>query len=112
VLGGLGLAQYAWGEGENFFEHTFVTPKSPQDLAGTMVLVCRSFPRQHNETRRLTRSFNCTYLLLITDFYGTEDFMEVFCIFPFVQQIMMRQAEFDDEGNISAFGLLYVHVNA
>jgi hypothetical protein len=37
--------------------------------------------------------------------------MEVFCIFPFVQQIMMRQAEFDDEGNISAFGLLYVQVN-
>jgi hypothetical protein len=32
--------------------------------------------------------------------------MEVFCMFPFVAQIMMRAAEFDDEGNISAFGLL------
>lgn len=41
----------------------------------------------------------------LADFYGTEEFMEVFCIFPFVVQLMMRGAEFDDEGNIHAFGL-------
>jgi hypothetical protein len=41
----------------------------------------------------------------LADFYGTEDFMEVFCIFPFVVKLMMRGAEFDDEGNIHAFGL-------
>jgi hypothetical protein len=35
VLGALGAAQYALGEGENFFDHKFVTTKSSQDLAGT-----------------------------------------------------------------------------
>lgn len=42
----------------------------------------------------------------LADFYGTEDFMEVFCVFPFMVNFMMRGAQFDDEGNIHAWGLL------
>ena len=42
----------------------------------------------------------------LADFYGTEDFMEIFCMFPFMVKIMMRGAEFDDEGTIHAWGLL------
>lgn len=45
-------------------------------------------------------------VLLASDFYGTEDFMEIFCIFPFVQNFMMRQAEFGDDGTIYAWGLM------
>eukprot|EP00980_Cylindrotheca_fusiformis_P028798 scaffold22647_cov145-Cylindrotheca_fusiformis.AAC.8 len=42
----------------------------------------------------------------LADFYGTEDFMELFCVFPFMVTFMMRNAEFDDEGTIHAWGLL------
>jgi len=42
----------------------------------------------------------------LADLYGTEDFMEIFCVFPFMVKFMMRAAEFDDEGNIHAWGLL------
>ena len=42
----------------------------------------------------------------LADFYGTEDFMEIFCVLPFMIQLMMRNAEFDDEGTIHAWGLL------
>lgn len=42
----------------------------------------------------------------LADFYGTEDFMEIFCIFPFMVDFMMRGAEFDDDGTIHAWGLL------
>jgi hypothetical protein len=41
----------------------------------------------------------------LASFYGTEDFMEIFCVFPFMVKLMMRGAEFDEEGNIRAFGL-------
>lgn len=42
----------------------------------------------------------------LADFYGTEDFMEIFCVFPFMVDFMMRGAEFDDDGTIHAWGLL------
>ncbi|KAL3942952.1 MAG: hypothetical protein SGBAC_002941 [Bacillariaceae sp.] len=42
----------------------------------------------------------------LADFYGTEEFMELFCVFPFMVHLMMRNAEFDDEGTIHAFGLM------
>jgi hypothetical protein len=42
----------------------------------------------------------------LADFYGTEDFMEIFCVLPFMVKFMMRGAEFDDEGHIHAWGLL------
>ena len=42
----------------------------------------------------------------LADFYGTEDFMEVFCVLPFMVHFMMRGAEFDDNGTIHAWGLL------
>jgi len=40
----------------------------------------------------------------LASFYGGEELMELFCIFPFVGQIMMRNAQFDDTGNISTTG--------
>jgi hypothetical protein len=42
----------------------------------------------------------------LADFYGTEDFMEVFCVLPFMVEFMLRGAEFDDNGTIHAWGLL------
>jgi len=42
----------------------------------------------------------------LSDFYGTEDFMEIFSVFPFMVNLMMRGAEFDDEGTIHTRGLL------
>jgi hypothetical protein len=42
----------------------------------------------------------------LADFYGTEDFMDIFCVFPFMVDFMMRGAEFDDDGTIHAWGLL------
>jgi hypothetical protein len=41
----------------------------------------------------------------LADFYGTEDFMELFCVFPFMVSFMLRNAEFDDDGTIHAWGL-------
>jgi hypothetical protein len=40
----------------------------------------------------------------LASFYGGEEFMELFCIFPFVGQIMMRNGEFDEEGNVHSPG--------
>lgn len=42
----------------------------------------------------------------LATFYGSEDFMELFCILPIVVDFMMRGAEFDDNGTIHAWGLL------
>ncbi|CAJ1956773.1 unnamed protein product [Cylindrotheca closterium] len=42
----------------------------------------------------------------LADFYGTEDFMELFCVFPFMVHFMMRNAEFGDDGTIHSFGLM------
>ena len=42
----------------------------------------------------------------LADFYGTEDIMEIFCVLPFMMNLMMRQATFDDDGNIHAWGLM------
>lgn len=41
----------------------------------------------------------------LADFYGTEAFMDVFCVLPFMARFMMRGGEFDDEGHIHTFGL-------
>lgn len=40
----------------------------------------------------------------LASFYGGEELMELFCIFPFVGKIMMRNAQFDDTGNIITTG--------
>lgn len=42
----------------------------------------------------------------LADFYGSEDLMQIFSVFPFMADLMMRGAEFDDEGNIHARGLM------
>jgi len=54
------------------------------------------------ETRFVTKSNNCANDL--ADFYGTEDFMQIFCVFPFVEQMMMRGSYFDDEGVVHTWG--------
>lgn len=41
----------------------------------------------------------------LADMYGSEDFMEIFCVFPFMVQLMMRSGEFDDDGTFHAIGL-------
>jgi len=41
----------------------------------------------------------------LASFYGGEELMELFCIFSFMGKIMLRGAEFDDEGNVTAQGM-------
>mmetsp|Transcript_187 Transcript_187/g.314 ORF Transcript_187/g.314 Transcript_187/m.314 type:complete len:206 (+) Transcript_187:129-746(+) len=40
----------------------------------------------------------------LASFYGGEELMELFCIFPIVGQIMMRNGRFDDTGNFITTG--------
>ncbi|EJK75265.1 hypothetical protein THAOC_03016 [Thalassiosira oceanica] len=40
----------------------------------------------------------------LASFYGGEELMELFCIFPIVGQMMMRNAHFDDQGNVQTLG--------
>lgn len=41
----------------------------------------------------------------LATFYGGEEFMELFCIFPFVGQLMMRNGQFDEKGNVITTGI-------
>lgn len=41
----------------------------------------------------------------LATFYGGEEFMELFCIFPFVGSLMMRNGTFDEKGNVLTQGL-------
>ena len=41
----------------------------------------------------------------LAEFYGNEDFMEIFCVFPFMVDFMMRSGHFDDNGHVHTFGL-------
>jgi len=41
----------------------------------------------------------------LAGFYGGEEFMELFCVLPFVGTLMMRGGEFDDEGTVHTTGL-------
>merc|ERR1712032_1236497 len=34
----------------------------------------------------------------LADFYGSEAFMDLFCVVPLMGQLMMRGGTFDDEG--------------
>jgi hypothetical protein len=36
----------------------------------------------------------------LSDFYGSEDFMQIFCLFKFVEHYMMRNSTFDEEGKV------------
>lgn len=40
----------------------------------------------------------------LATFYGGEEFMELFCIFPFVGSLMMRNGSFDEKGNVLTQG--------
>jgi hypothetical protein len=40
----------------------------------------------------------------LASFYGGEELMELFCVFPVVGQIMMRYAHFDETGNVITAG--------
>ena len=41
----------------------------------------------------------------LEDFYGNEDFMQIYCVFPFMQKIMMRGSSFDNDGICHTWGL-------
>eukprot|EP00535_Pseudo-nitzschia_heimii_P007149 CAMPEP_0197173366 /NCGR_PEP_ID=MMETSP1423-20130617/330_1 /TAXON_ID=476441 /ORGANISM="Pseudo-nitzschia heimii, Strain UNC1101" /LENGTH=534 /DNA_ID=CAMNT_0042622177 /DNA_START=115 /DNA_END=1719 /DNA_ORIENTATION=- len=41
----------------------------------------------------------------IADFYGSENFMDLYCILPFMGTLMMRGSYFDDEGTVHSQGL-------
>ena len=40
----------------------------------------------------------------LASFYGGEELMELYCVFPIVGQLMMRKATFDDTGGIKTQG--------
>lgn len=40
----------------------------------------------------------------LASFYGSEQFMDIFCMVPIVGQIMMRGGYFDDDGVVHTFG--------
>lgn len=40
----------------------------------------------------------------LATFYGSEDFMDLFCVMPFVGTLMMRGGDFDDEGGFHTTG--------
>lgn len=41
----------------------------------------------------------------LADFYGSENFMDLYCIFPFMITLMMRMSVFDDEGTVHTQGI-------
>jgi len=41
----------------------------------------------------------------VASFYGGEELMELFCVIPMMTSLMLRGAEFDDEGNVTAPGM-------
>ena len=41
----------------------------------------------------------------LADFYGTEDFMQLYCVFPFMERLMMRGSYFDDDGVVHTYGI-------
>jgi len=41
----------------------------------------------------------------LADFYGTEAFMDIFCVFPFMASFMMRSGTFDEDGHVHTYGL-------
>lgn len=41
----------------------------------------------------------------LAGFYGSEEFMDLFCVVPFVGTLMMRGGEFDDEGGFHTTGI-------
>ena len=40
----------------------------------------------------------------LASFYGGVEFIELFCILPFMGNLLVRGAEFDDEGNVTTTG--------
>jgi len=41
----------------------------------------------------------------LAGFYGSEEFMDIFCVMPFAGKIMMRGATFDEEGTVHTTGI-------
>ena len=41
----------------------------------------------------------------LASFYGSEEFMDIFCMFPIVSQLMMRGGTFDDNGVVHTYGI-------
>ena len=43
---------------------------------------------------------SCNHRNDLAEFYGNEDFMEIFCVLPFMVDFMMRSGTFDDNGHV------------
>lgn len=41
----------------------------------------------------------------LADFYGSENFMDLYCLLPFMGTLMMRGSYFDDDGTVHSSGL-------
>jgi hypothetical protein len=75
VLGiGCGLGQYYYGYQKDFFDYRFVLTRDDIDPDD------------------------------LASFYGGEEFMELFCVVPFMGTLMMRGGHFDDEGTVHTTG--------
>lgn len=65
-----------YGQGDNFYDYRFKIPNKDEDFA-----------------------------LSLDDFYASEDFMQVWVVFGFVEKMMMRSSRFDDQGVCHTYGL-------
>jgi len=48
----------------------------------------------------------------LAEFYGNEDFMQIFCVLPIVEFFLMRGAKFDDQGVVHTWGFPFGSMEA
>jgi hypothetical protein len=75
--------------------------------SGTAVLLTAALQAKYGHTRNFYE-----YRFLtdknpddLASFYGGEEFMELYCVLPVIGSVLMRGAEFDDEGVVHTQGL-------
>ena len=123
--GGLLMAglHSATGSANDFYEYRFRSAKDPDDIAGfyggeeLMVRVTKA-----RAAPPMSEAHRCHCLLVFTRVITVAKWhrftrisfalcrtplppQELFCIFPFVNKIMMRLASFDDTGRITTQGI-------
>jgi hypothetical protein len=81
ALVGIGLLQYQYGHQRDFFEYRFIINDDNDD-------------DQHHKIDPDD----------LAAFYGGEEFMELFCVMPFMGTLMMRGGHFDEEGTVHTTG--------
>ena len=48
----------------------------------------------------------------LSEFYGSDELMRIFCIFPFISNILMKSGYWDDEGNYNTYGIPFGKMKA